>query len=170
MLIIKPNNISNLEILIDDEDFDLISKYNWYVYKPHKSTTYYSRATHTIKENKNAKIYIHRLILGVTDPSIFVDHIDGNGLNNQKLNLRICSQSENMRNMKKPISNKSGFKGVFYRKDRNTYAAAIVVKGKKHHLGHFKNKLDAANAYNQAAIKYFGEFAKLNVIKENKNE
>lgn len=89
-----------------------------------------------------------------------IDHIDGNGLNNQKENLRICTRSENMRNRDKQADNLSGYKGV-YKKD-NRYRAQITVEGKQIYLGSYQNIEDAVKAYNEASIKYHGKFSKTN--------
>ena len=84
--------------------------------------------------------------------------------NNLKDNLRICTHGENLRNQKLSISNKTGYKGVYFSKERNKWCALIQVYKVKYHLGSFINLIDAARAYNAAAVKYHGEFAKLNKI------
>jgi hypothetical protein len=96
------------------------------------------------------------------------DHINGNGLDNRIINLRICTQSQNLRNRGASINNKTGYKGVSYDKKSNKFKAQIRVNKKNITLLTTNNLIDAARAYNNAAIKYFGEFAQLNVIpKEN---
>jgi len=111
---------------------------------------------------------LHRVILGVTDPEIKVDHKDGNGLNNVRYNLRVCTTAENTRNKQKSKGNTSGFKGVCWHKRDKCWAVQICVDYKGVHLGHFpgtpEGKIEAAKAYNVAAIKYYGEFARLNNI------
>ena len=93
-----------------------------------------------------------------------IDHIDGNSLNNQKNNLRICTQSQNCSNQKIGKSNTSGYKGVSYNKGQGKYNSRIRFNKKLIHLGYFVNLKDAARAYNEAAVKYHGEFANLNKI------
>jgi hypothetical protein len=95
---------------------------------------------------------------------MIVDHINGNTLDNRKLNLRICKNEENVRNQKLSKRNKTGYKGVSYNKRLEKFCATIRFKNKTICLGHFENKIDAAIAYNNSAIKYFGEFSKLNEI------
>ena len=89
-----------------------------------------------------------------------VDHIDRNGLNNQRSNLRICTNEENRMNHKKYKNNKTGFNGVVI--DKKSFVAQIFVKGKRIYIGCFPTPEDAALAYEQEAINYFGEFANLN--------
>lgn len=107
---------------------------------------------------------MHRLILNVTDAIVFVDHIDGNGLNNQRSNLRACSNAENLMNRPANKNNTSGFKGVILDKTNGKWIAQIMLKRKHIGLGSYSNKIDAAKAYNDAAKIYFGEFAYLNEI------
>ncbi len=117
---------------------------------------------------------MHRLIMNVSDPKIQIDHIDGNGLNNQKFNLRQCSSSQNSMNRRKLINTSSKYKGVHKRtratkkKTYNYWVAAIKVLGKLIFLGYFPftpdGEIQAALKYNKAAIKYKKEFAKINII------
>lgn len=93
-----------------------------------------------------------------------VDHIDGNPSNNAITNLRVCSHAQNQRNMRKHKDNTSGFKGVYWSKQCEKWMAKIVVGGKQKHLGLFVDKQKAAQAYDKAAAKIHGEFAKLNGV------
>jgi len=122
--------------------------------------TYYAIADH-----RGTTVRMPRIILNVP-PGMQVDHIDGNGLNNIRENIRIVTPAQNGMNKRIPIDNKTGYKGVYIAKDRkvNKYKAQIRVNYKAIYLGCFDNPEDAAKAYNRAAIKHFGEFAKLNVI------
>ena len=92
--------------------------------------------------------------------AIHIDHRNRNGLINLKANLRLCTNAENGRNRKKNRNNTSGYKGVFKFRDR--WLARIGVDMKSVHLGVFKDKKEAALAYNEAAIKYHGKFALIN--------
>jgi len=99
------------------------------------------------------------------DKNQIIDHIDGNTLNNCKSNLRFCTTSQNAMNCKKSISVLSSvYKGVRFKKDSSKYTAQITFNGKLVHIGYFENEVDAAKAYNKAAIENFGEFARLNII------
>ena len=96
--------------------------------------------------------------------SLVVDHIDGNGLNNQKSNLRIATRSQNSMNRDKQADNKSGYKGVYWKDSHKKWAAVIKIERKAVHLGLFTDKEEAAKAYNEAVKVYFGEFGRTNVI------
>lgn len=91
-----------------------------------------------------------------------IDHKNGNGLDNRLKNLRIATESENSRNQNKRRTNKSGFKGVSWGTRDNKWRSYITINGKFKSLGYYSSKEDAAKAYDKAAIKYFGEFAKTN--------
>lgn len=145
--------------IVDDEDFEYLSQWKWTT-KKHRNT-FYARRNMKLPNGKNKDFKMHRVIMGVTDPRQLVDHRDNDGLNNQKSNLRPCSLNENQHNR---ISRKgsSKFKGV--RKDGNKWYAQIMSYRVKRNLGSFDNEIDAAKAYNDAAIIYHGEFAHLNQI------
>ena len=104
---------------------------------------------------------LHHVILNTKN---LTDHINGNPLDNRKNNLRICSVNQNARNSKRPINNTSGFKGVTWHIHVKKWKATIGVNSQNIHLGYFDNKIEAARAYNQAAKKYHGEFARFNRI------
>lgn len=109
---------------------------------------------------------MHRLILNAPN-GVNIDHIDGNGLNNQKSNLRLCNQSQNEANSCISARNSSGYKGVsFSGKEytHNPWRSRIRVHRIIHELGFFPTPEIAAIAYNNAALKYFGEYAKLNIV------
>jgi hypothetical protein len=106
---------------------------------------------------------MHREILNVPD-GILVDHINRNGLDNRKANLRRATHSQNAWNTPTPRKTKtSRYKGVYFHKRTGIWQAAITVNARQKYLGQFENELDAANAYDQAARKYHAEFAVLNL-------
>lgn len=147
--------------LIDDEDHPLISKYKWHAVKGWN--THYARswAPGNIK-GKGHKIYMHRLILGITAGE-YVDHKNGNGLDNRRsINLRKCTTRENSRNSAPRKNAKSQIKGVSWCKQTGKWAASIRVNGKPKWLGRFNCEKQAGNAYDIAALKYFGKFARTN--------
>jgi len=159
---------SDLVILIDRDDFPEVSKFNWYTIKAHQYNVSGKRLCnhYVVAQINGVRVRLHRLIMRVDNPDIHIDHINGNGLDNRKSNLRKCTNQQNCINRPKQINNTSGFKGVFLRKS-GKYRAGIRFNQKLIHLGTFVDKIDAAKAYNDAAIKYFGEFAYLNDV-ENK--
>lgn len=144
--------------LVSPRDYKHIIKYKW-----HFNGRY---AVRTILDGKKKKtLYMHRFIMGNPYAKV-IDHIDGNGLNNQRNNLRICSHKENFRNQKISKHNTSGAKGVVWNNKNENWNARITVDRKRIHLGCFLNKKDAIAAYNRSAKKYYGEYAKKNKEKE----
>lgn len=159
------NNIPNTRLIrlstgefsiVDAEDFDRVNSFNWSG-KTQRTSTYQCYAICRIEN-----IWLHRLILGITDRNIQVDHIDHNGLNNQKSNLRACTSSQNCMNTRKAKNKTSKYKGVSFCALKNNYKVSITIKGKWMHLGYFKKEIDAALEYDNKAKEYFGEFAFLN--------
>lgn len=136
--------------MVDDNKYDYLRQFNW------KITKGYAMRTTGIGERR-----MHRLLINAKKGEV-VDHIDGNPLNNQVANLRICSQGQNMGNRKINKNNRSGYKGVFFLKSLNKWRAAIKFNGKFIHIGLFAKPEDAAIAYNRKAIEFFGIFANLN--------
>jgi hypothetical protein len=116
--------------------------------------------SHNYARNTLNGILMHRLIIDAPK-GIFVDHIDGNPLNNKRSNLRLATNMENLRNMKK-IRGISRYKGVSLLKKGNRWISYIRVNTKLEHLGSFKTEIEAAVAYDMAAIDKFGEYASLN--------
>ncbi len=147
---------------VDDEDFEWLRRYNWYAEK--NGNTFYAKMDKLISKipRKRMILYMHTAIMN-TGPGMVVDHIDGNGANNQRSNLRVCTQAENARNSAKPKNGKLKYKGVSLR-DHRKIIATICFNRKKIQLGSFATQEEAALAYNAAAIKYHGEFARLNII------
>lgn len=152
--------------LVDDADYLYLSKfkwfahwdgYNWYAYR---------------KVNKQPRS-MHRELLPV-EKYMRIDHVDRNGLNNQRCNMRICCHCQNMRNSFHPSVNKSGFKGVSWKKSLKKWVAQINAHGAVTHLGVFKDKVEAAKAYDTACRLYHGEFAmtndRLGLFTKNENQ
>lgn len=147
--------------LVDDEDFEYLSQWKWFAHKYGKSYRVV-RSGQKRKGESKTTYYMHREILCVKDSKIVVDHINGNALDNRRENLRLCTQSQNSKNQKMPCNNTSGFKGVVWDKANKKFAAQIKVDRKCKKIGRFETALEAAKAYDGAAKKYFGDFAKLN--------
>jgi hypothetical protein len=148
-------------IMVSDLDFDWLSKLRWRAVsgngKPYAQTRFTDPKT-----KKRTTVMMHRLILGVVSQHIQVDHKDGNGLNNQRGNLRIATRSENQHNRAKNKNNPSGFKGVCWNKASRKWCANIRFNGKARRIGQFDSVVDAAKAYDEKAKEYFGEFARTN--------
>ncbi len=147
--------------LVDDEDYDrLMAMGKWYAHVDKNKNTIYARRTQNGKT-----IRMHRIILNIIDDGALVDHENGNGLDNRRKNLRMCTKRQNNLNVTIRKNNTSGFKGVVWQKDRRKWQVQIRIgNGVKKHIGHFVSITEAARAYNEAAIKYHGEFAKLNQL------
>ena len=122
--------------VIDEADYESVRHYRWRAAIGKK--TFYAIA-HYKKGKKTVHIKMARLILKATNPNIPTDHIDRNGLNNRRYNLRICSHSEN--NYNRGTWAKSGFKGIYLRKDK--WQATVLIKGKIKSIGYFKNQTAA---------------------------
>ena len=153
-------------ILFDEEDIDIVMKYEWSIWKmrPHKDYLY---AAKTIQEKgkKQKAVYLHRLLLNAQKGEV-VDHVNHNTLDNRRENIRLCLPYQNQRNLRKTTTLKttSDYKGVCFGKEARCWLAYITVDNKSINLGRFKTEISAARAYNKAATKYFGEFALLNEI------
>lgn len=142
--------------VVDDADFDWLSQFKWSAFIPTKSKTVY--AGRVVDEKT---VYMHRLITG--EPPCKVDHKNRNGLDNQRENLRQATHSQNLVNSP-PRGGSSAYKGVSKCKQTGKWKAEIRCNERRYTLGRFTEETDAALAYNDAAIKLFGEFAWLNTI------
>jgi len=147
--------------LVDDADFEQVNRYKWYAKRSPKRV-YVSRNL-PLSGRKRTTQYLHQFLLNPPENSE-IDHLDHDGLNNQRSNLRVCSTAENRRNVPVRINNKSGFKGIRWRKDLQLWHARICYNRKRIHLGYFPDPVSAAMAYNTAAKDLHGEFACLNPI------
>lgn len=145
--------------LIDDEDFEYLNQWKWHL----SSNGYPTRGEWNKKRKQNKLKRLHRELLN-PPKNRSIDHINGNTLDNRKSNLRICKHRENLRNQKKQRNRTSKYKGVSFYKNYERWEAYICTHKKKHRLGYFDNELEAAKAYNQAALDHFGKYARLNNI------
>lgn len=149
--------------LVDDADFEWLNQWKWFALKGKDKKTLYAQRNIPIA-GKQKGLKMHRLILGLDDPEIFVDHIDTNGLNNQRHNLRLATSSQSACNRTRRISNISKYKGVTWRKDNKKWRVYVGKSGVQKRFGQFDNEKDAAAEYNKQALIIHGEFAHLNVL------
>lgn len=148
--------------IVDEEDYEKLSKIKWRSLLSSKNISY---AIRTIQQNyKKENILMHRFVLNLSDKTLHIDHINGNGLDNRKSNLRITNRNGNMRNLtRERVNNTSGYRGVSFDKESNKWLSYIYINRKQKKLGRFTNKEDAAIAFDKAAKSLFGDFCgKLN--------
>jgi len=147
--------------MVDDALYEELNQYKWYASYAKNTNSFYALRAVTIGKNKQRMTSMHRVIMGEPE-GLVVDHIDHDTLNNTIVNLRKCTRKENTYNSKCRKGNKSGYKGVGW--NNSKWRVQITKDGTKNHIGYFTCKHDAAEAYNEAAIKYHGDFAYQNVI------
>ena len=145
-------------VLVDDDDFRWLSQLKWYAANQgtHKKAQWYAVTT------DKAHHRMHRLILKAP-ANLLVDHIDGNGLNNQKINLRLVTYAQNAKNRARTLTpGTSPYKGVNWYPLLKQWIARVQVDRKSIHIGYFDSEIEAAVAYDIAASKVHGEYARLN--------
>lgn len=142
------------EVLVDDADLEqVLAAGPWFV-QQNQWATYAAR-----NAGRRTTVALHRFLTGA--PRGFqVDHLNCNGLDNRRANLRVCSQSQNQGNSRRRTDNTSGFKGVSWNKQAGKWQARIRRGGRRVHLGYFTTPEDAHTAYCLAAVEVFGEFAR----------
>jgi len=140
--------------VVDAADYPALARYDWFVEgaAPH---------LYAVRKEKGKSVKMHRQILDAP-AGLVVDHIDHDGLNNRRGNLRLATFSENCRNQKKSAKATSRYKGVFWHKRVKKWAAHISAEGRQHHLGYFGDEGEAARAYDEAARELHKAFAAVN--------
>lgn len=149
--------------VVDAVDFEALSVFSWR--SADDGHNVYARRS--VRENgRSCHVHMHRQILGLGSGTPLVDHIDGDGLNNRRENLRTATRAQNTRNRKLPATNTSGFKGVqvnrHCKRTGKPWLATVKFEGKCHSMGPFETVEAAAAAYDAKAVELFGEFARLN--------
>jgi len=163
-LVINSPKYGKHTVLYDAIDHELISKYNWHLLVDKRFKVIYAITNgETVNGKRAAGFSMHLLILNFPK-SGKIDHKNFNGLDNRRRNLRICSDFDSARHTRKPKNNTSGFKGVSFHRASGKYQSRIGFNYTEIRLGLFSNPVDAAKAYNIAAIKKFGQFANLNKL------
>ena len=143
--------------LVDDADYDYLSAWKW-------CATPSTRTFYAFRRQNKMGVWMHRFLLGVTDPNVHVDHVNRNGLDNQRCNLRLADPSRNHMNATKigghPHTSK--YKGVCWDSVRGKWKLQIKIHGQHIRQTRYDNEEEAARAYDELASKHFGEFAHLN--------
>ena len=145
-----------LVALVGVEDFERVRAFGCWYASPSKSGPVYARKNFYVAPGQHRSVRMHSFILGIS----FVDHINGDGLDNRRVNLRRATAQQNAMNRKRRSDNTSGYTGVTKRGER--WIARIRLGSEDHYLGGFPTVVQAALAYDAAAIELFGEFARFN--------
>ena len=163
--------------IVDPADYESLSRHKWRLCKTKGKNVLYAERGIRRSDGKYSRILMHREVLSLSLGDVskgelirppegcVIDHVNGSGLDNRRANLRFATVAQNAWNANRR-SGRSGYKGVWLAKDKGLWRASIVYCGRRKHLGYFRDKRDAAKAYDQAARQYHGEFAVLNFTKE----
>lgn len=144
--------------IVDDNLYNILSKHNWYLNK--NKNKLYARREET-KDGKRKVVYLHRYIFELKNIDIngyHIDHINGNGLDNRFINIRKCTQSQNLHNISMPKHNTSGKKGVYFNKNKQRWVAEIFINNKKKYLGSSESFNEACEIRDHEGKKLCGEF------------
>lgn len=147
--------------LVDDEDYDRLNCNNWYAHK--ESNIFYALRKVSTGAGKRKTVQMHREIMGMFyGDGRMVDHSNGDGLDNRKENLRLCTNSQNAMNKKSNTGSSSKYKGVSWKKRDKRYEVYVRANKKIIYVGSSTDETEAARMYDEAAKRFFGEFARLN--------
>ncbi len=147
--------------IVDDADYNWLSQWKWRA-KRRRNIFYAARSACVAEDNKGTE-WMHRVILGLrADDKRQCDHRDGNGLNNQRSNLRRCTATQNHQSSRKRMVATSRYKGIYWHRHVRKWHARIGLNKKQMHLGYYDSEIDAARCYDTEAIKNFGDFALTN--------
>jgi hypothetical protein len=162
----------NFTVILDDEDFEYVNKYNWHITQNNNrlKKSYYAKRWEAvpgyIMTEKKRGVYLHQEIykrhFGEIPYGMIIDHKDTDSMNNQSSNLRLSTRKQNRFNSCRPVTSKSRFKGVTFIDGK--YTVQIAKDDRKYHIGRFDDEILAAKVYNAVAPIFHGEYAKLNQL------
>jgi len=147
---------------VDAQDYERLSQYKWAAHFNQRSNIIYAARSSYYYENgrrRRRTILMHREIMNPPEGMV-IDHINSNGLNNRRCNMRTCTQAQNIQNCRPRTDGKSRFIGVFPHQDK--WKATIACNGERFYLGTFDDEVEAARARDRKAVELFGKFARLN--------
>jgi len=145
--------------LVDDADFPLVSQSRWQA-RPDRNTVYASRGVRD-GSGKTKTLYMHVALLDAGD-GLVVDHINGNGLDNRRKNLRIATRGQNVHHSFTTVKNKHGFRGISFIERYQRWQVSMKTGGRNTYVGFYATAEEAARAYDAKALEVYGEFARLN--------
>lgn len=151
-------------VLVDDEDYELVSQYRWYVFEKEerpggRPTGPYAMAA-PYRDGHKRPFFMHKLITGWPQ----TDHENHNGLDNRRSNLRPVTTAQNSHNKRPQLNSSSQYKGVTWHRGCRKWQAMINAAGRRRYLGVFTSEEDAARAFNDAALEAYGPYAYLNPV------
>ena len=162
LIMAKEIELTNgMKALVDDEDYDNLLNYKWRCLKNGK--THYAIFGKRIN-GKYINIWMHRMIMNAKDRKSEVNHINHNGLDNRKENLRITTHDKVIIQSQVSDKKQSKYKGISYHKPTNKWRARININGKTTYLGYYNNEIEAAKSYEKKAIELYGEYAHVTTL------
>ena len=151
----------NKVAFVDDKDFERVNRFKWYA-QNHGNQWYAVRnETYHHKKQRQRKVQMHRFITGISR-EWWIDHVNGEGLDNRRNNLRPCTNSTNQANRKTSCNKIVEYKGVYFHKKSGKYMVRIQQDGYRYFLGEYYSPIFAAEIYDKKAVELFGEYAKTN--------
>ncbi len=156
-----------LVALVDDEDYEKVKAYNWYARSNERGETWYAVRVVYNQDGTTQTIRMHNFIMGIPE-GMQMDHVDRNGLNNQRQNMRVATRSQNMANRDIPLGT-NPYRGV-YETSSGRWRATIAHQGRGTHLGVYDTAEEAARSWDKKAKELHGEFAVLNFPEEHKQD
>lgn len=157
---------SGMLAIIDAADVPLVTRHRWTVHKDKRSRTFYAQRVER-KNGKQRHIFMHRMILGLTDRKVYTDHENHNGLDNRRTNIRIATAQQNAFNKRAATHGLSQYKGVSWSKSHSKWQVTFTYNRKLRWVGSFDKEIDAATAYDNAVSAYHQQFANPNFPTES---